>query len=81
MLFEILPLTQQHEKRCGQFFDLAKRILEELSSSDLKPLNEEISQIIKKIAHDIEIRETKESNTKSEDKILVGQMTILKALL
>ena len=55
--------------------------MEELSSNDLKPLNEEISQIIKKIAHDIEIRETKESNTKSEDKILVGQMTILKALL
>ena len=55
--------------------------MEELSSNDLKPLNEEISQIIKKIAQDIEIRETKESNTKSEDKILVGQMTILKALL
>ena len=55
--------------------------MEELSSNDLKPLIEEISQIIKKIAHDIEIRETKESNTKSEDKILVGQMTILKALL
>jgi hypothetical protein len=60
---------------------LVKRTLEELSSDDLKPLNEEISQIIKKIANDIEIRETKESNTKSEDKILVGQMTILKALL
>jgi CHASE3 domain sensor protein len=51
---------------------LVKRILEELSSDDLKPLNEEISQIIKKIATDIEKRETKESNTKSEDKILVG---------
>lgn len=60
---------------------MVKRTLEELSSDDLKPLNEEISQIIKKIANDIEIRETKESNTKSEDKILVGQMTILKALL
>jgi hypothetical protein len=61
-------LVKGHRK----FFELVRKILEELSSKDLQPLYEEISNIIKKIAVEIELRETKEQNTKSEDRILVG---------
>jgi hypothetical protein len=58
-----------------------QRLLEELSVDDLTPLNMEIWSLSKSLASEIQAREPRETDTKQEDRVLIGMMTVLKALL
>jgi ubiquitin C-terminal hydrolase len=55
--------------------------LEELKASDLAPLEQDLWQLAQSLAADIEARETREVDTKAEDRVLVGMMTVLRVLL
>ena len=56
-------------------------MIESLSLADLASLQDSFLALIDSLARSIQTREIKETNTKSEDKILVGLMGILRALL
>lgn len=56
-------------------------MLEELTVDDLDPLKDELGSLTKRLAKDIKQRETVEGTSKHEDRVLVGMLTSLRALV
>ena len=81
LLVEILPVVEEHEPRCEEYFDLVRRVIEELKVTDLAPLGQKIWELIQYLTNDVLARESREVTTKTKDRILGGVMTVLSALL
>ena len=76
-----MPIVEQHEPRCEEYFDLVRTVVEQLKATDLEPLERKIWELIQYLTNDILARESKEVTTKTKDRILMGVMTVLSALL
>lgn len=81
LLIKVLPETHRQERRCGQYFEQLQLALEELKVSDLAPLEQDLCQLAQSLAADVQARKAREVDTKLEDRVLVGMMTVLRVLL
>lgn len=81
VLIDTLPLVEDHERRCEEYFTDTRRMVEGLALEDLETLRDDFLSLIDTLAASIQAREIKETDTKSEDKILVGLMYTLQVLL
>ena len=81
LLIKVLPAAHEYERRSAQYFGHVQRVLEELSASDLAPLEQDLWQLAQSLAAGIRARETRETDTKQEDRVLVGMMAVLTGLL
>jgi len=81
LLTKVLPEAHNQERRCAEYFEQLQLALEKLKASDLAPLEQDLWQLVQGLAADIEARETREVDTKVEDRVLVGMMTVLRVLL